>query len=600
MTKLRAIVFGGEDRNIPDDVREALDFYHVEQSSKSMKPTACPDAKCVILIAKFSRKAMAVAARDMAKKRKIPFVSARTGNYIIDELINQKLIDKPAKEVAIAEEVEPVKEEVHEEEVVQVLAPAKKEPEGTGLSPDDLWDLYGQKAIETLRSALKPGEKIAEDDLLALFQVEGGVGLPAIDAIELLPELSMRGVILNVKGKTWKLASAITMDDGADLDAPEDNEEVDAVLQEPEAEQEELKVPVSEKKGGVLYWAMMIGRLPDGVYETKHSIWAMARLHKEFVGLNGGPIADSYGTKVIPAAMELGIVVEENGKYRVRNSDHNPLTLRDGVDVNKPSKGVHKEYKGIPKSFTSGESKGHRMFLAKMLAGVPEKIYGSVQAIWTEARRYKEFKTFDGSDLSNYYGYEILRLAQKIGTVYQYNSGYKIKPDPSIKLTYSNGTAEPVPESPAQPIKKKPNSEQDIVAMVNQHFGGSIPTLDRYTLPARVLKRMIPEKYWQSLWCQCIARIASMPHPDEALTLNGKFSTMELDRMAYDVLSKFPIEMLAPFLKDEPKDQELTCMDCMDKFIVSIQEWKYLQDKFKDEAVLPKRCQKCRDKRKDF
>lgn len=506
-TKLKVLIVGGESKHVSDDILAALDFHHIKPSAKSISNQICPDAKAIIVISKFVSAKLANSAKKLAKLRKIQFVSAKNWNYIIDELVKYRLAEKPVLG-ALVESMpgRVITEDAPTVSDVAVAAspskPVSTEPVPTGLSPEDLWDKYGQKSIDTLQSALKPGEKIAEDDLLALFQVEGGVGLPAVDAIELLPELSMRGVILNVRGKTWRMAKATMMDDGEDLDTPEDNDEVAAVLKEPSLPKP--KPPANEKKGA-LYWATLLGRLPEGPYNGVYRIWGVARTYKEFSRADGVALAASYGRNVIPVAMELGIVVQDGSTYRIRHVDDGPLTVREGADPDHPWAG---------------------------------------------------------------------------------------------RLNTKNSGANSIQKQPDDSQKIKPKSDDDIVAVVNKHFGGSIPTIDRYTLPTKVLKKMIPAKYWETLWAQCIARIVNIGRHDNALKLKDKFSQMELDRMAYEVLGKLPVEVLIQFLKDEPKDQELTCMDCADKFIVSIQEWKYLQDKFKDEAALPKRCQKCRDARK--
>ncbi len=514
--KIKALIVGGEDRNIPSEVRELLDFKHVEQSAKTFNDTFCPDAKCIILIAKFSREAIASLAKKIARKRGIPFVSAKTGNYIIHELINHKIIDKhpepkvEASEKCIVEQGGGATEgpmDAVGDGAVASSPSTSVQPETVGLSPEELWDQYGQKAIDTLKSALKPGEKVTEDDLLAIFSIDGGVGLPPKDALELLPELSIRGIIANSKGRTWKLVDHNTIVDGVEIPEEEDHhEEVKSVLADVPTP------PVVEKK----------------------------------------------------------------------KRDREDLPQRKIVSTNRHS----------------------TVYTTSLFGGLPDRAYPTMASLWREALRYKEFSFPNGKPYAVTYYWNIIPKAIKAGKVFLDKDGYRVIHDASVKLTLIDNA--PPSEDPKERklvehapvfknVTKKPQTPKDIVKAINESFeGGSIPTIDRYTMATRFLKKLMPERYWNALACQYIARIVNIGHHDNALALKDEFSKMEWDRLAYGVIAKLPVEILVPFMKDEPKDEELTCVECMDKFLFTVQEWKFYQDKFGDEATFPKRCPKCR------
>ena len=527
--KLKALIVGGEDRNIPDEAREVLDFKHIEQSAKSLNEQSCPEAACVILITKFSREPMAVAAKKVARKRGIPFVPVKTGNYIIHELVHHKLIAKPEPAEkdngSIVDgggrtEIGPM--DAVGEGAVASSPSTLATPDTVGLSPEQLWDRYGQKAIETLKSTLKPGEKVTEDDLLAIFSIDGGVGLPRQDALELLPELSIRGVIAVCKGG-WRLVDHNTMVDGVEQEGQEDDHvEVKSVLAVEPPKIKDVKPPsIWEGKGGNRCLkkrsreetCKFFGGLPDRLYETQADLWREALKYKEFSFTDGTPYAFTYYWSIVPHGIKYGNVKEVDpdkvgGGFRIVPNPDVKLTLRDDLPAEEPKQG--------------------------------------------NRRRKKEEKP---------------------------------KSDP-----------EPAPvQKPLPKRDVRPETTKDIVAAVQESFeGGQIPTIDHCTMATRFLKKLMPERYWDSLACQYIARVVNIGRHDNAMALKAEFSKMEWDRLAYGVLAELPVKILVPFMKDEPKDEELTCVECMAKFIFTVQEWKFYQDRFGDEATFPKRCPKCR------
>ncbi len=120
--------------------------------------------------------------------------------------------------------------------------------------------------------------------------------------------------------------------------------------------------------------------------------------------------------------------------------------------------------------------------------------------------------------------------------------------------------------------------------------------LDRYTTPIRAVKNMVPSKWWDAMACLTLAKIMKLKNPETALPAKEHFEKLEWDRLAWETIRTEPVEKLAPFLKDELKDLNLTCVDCMKKFIFTVGEQKFFAERFGEEATVPKRCADCRKK----
>jgi hypothetical protein len=195
----------------------------------------------------------------------------------------------------------------------------------TGLSPEEIWEKYGDKAIEVLKATVKPGEKVHEDDVFALFATEGGVGLPKEDARHLLPELSIRGVLVNTKGQTWMFPRL-------DVDYDESGERADGTLEDAGKDAEVQPVlsdaptvkPVRPGvyRGGKVHgfpkehWIGLLRGLPGGLYPCGKTLWERALEFEEFSHQNGTPLAWSYYWQILPTAIKKKII-EKKGKRRL-------------------------------------------------------------------------------------------------------------------------------------------------------------------------------------------------------------------------------------------------------------------------------------------
>jgi hypothetical protein len=550
--KLRILVIGGDKRNLTDHVLEWTDPYHVEQYDKKIPTNAAEGAKAVVVITRWISHSMFDAGRKFAKARGIPMVQATTGNYIIAGLVKSGLLPREAESKLKRKEdliPDPSKEEQasvpasgqapKKETEAKVEAELASENQTTGLPPEQLWLLYGSKAVHVIKAALKPGDKVHEDDLLELMSMPDGVGVPKADAVHLLSELQAIGAVVNVKGKTWKVPNL-------DVDYDYKTGEEDA-SEEPgpkEDDQEEaLPVLALEKKPKVtrskdgraeskIIWIELLGGIHPGPYRSQQALWDEALEHVEFSKKDGQPLSREYYWQLIPDAIGYGVVERlSDGSYAVQPDEKIKLTRRDGRQTG----GGRKTDKNGP-----SESGG----------GQPD----------TKKEAEGDLKTGHGS-----------------------------MPPSST-----------VPKQENKPAKKPGPKPGDPVKQVKAHYGGSIPTLDRYTVPTRTLKRMVPENDWSELASRQIGKITGVQNWRDLAFLKTSFDASEWDRLACDMLRTLPIEVIMPFLKEVPQDYELHCVECGSKFMFTVSEQEFTkrmvsEGKF-ETFEIPKRCASCRSK----
>lgn len=516
--RLRALIIGGDPRILTEHLLEWIDPTHVDNETKKL-PQA-PDVKVVVIVTRWVSHSMFEKARAFAKSRSISVLQAHTGNYIIPELVKFSYLPAEAANRNGKKKENPVPEPPKEEPA----QPPAPEPtpesvtvEQVGLTPEAVWEMYGSKAIAIVKSTLKPGDKVHEDDLLHLFSIpDGGVGLPKESAVHLLPELAVLGLIENTKGKTWQIPNLDVEFDyrTGESAISETTEEAEDVEVEPVlAEEVSKKVKKSrrDRAESQLVWVELLGGLNPGPYPTRKSIWVEALEHEEFSKPDGQPLMGDYYWQIIPLAIEYGVVEAlKDGSYVVVPDAKVKLTRRGSSDpvVPEPEEEVKKE--------------------------LPKK---------QEAKK-----------------------------------------------------PEPKKEGP-KPIKTK---SANPAVQVRNHYGGTIPVLDRYTAPTKTLKRMIPGRYWDEAGARTVARICGVKDYNQCMELQDVFDDAEWDRLAFDTLRQLPIETIIPFLKEIPSDYDLTCIDCGKKFLFTVSEQEFIKkmvDKGEfDTYEIPKRCAECRKK----
>lgn len=523
--KLRALIIGGDKRNLTDNLLEWADVIHVEQYQKKVPSSA--EADVVVVITRWVSHGMYDQGKKFAKLRGIPCLQAHTGNYIVGELVKSGLLPKEAEEDRKKKKQEPESvQEIAPPPVAPVPEPAKEET--TGLDPDQLWELYGTKAIMVIKNGLKPGEKIHEEDILELFSLADiGVGLPKETSIYLIPTLVAYGVLIQAGDKVWQSPKL-------DVDYNYKTGEV-AESETPQPEQPEEIVPVLVKEikartkkddkkraESQLVWVELLGGLHPGPYSSQVNIWREALEYVEFSSKDtGAPLAEEYYWKIIPLAIEYGIVErQKDGSYVVVPDDKVTLTRRDG--------------------------KGRK---ATQRAVRP-----------------------------------------------------KVDPEP-VPVVPDAPKAVPVPLPKPKPLaeeKKERPKTGDPTKIVRKHYGGLIPTLDRFTAVTKTLKRMIPQRYWSEMASRQVAKLIGVRDYNQCEELEVAFEAAEWDRLALDMLATLPIITILPFIKDLPQDYDLTCVDCMKKFMFTVSEQDFIKrmvDKGEFTSYeIPKRCQECRKK----
>ena len=539
--KLRVLIVGGDDRNITDDILKNIDLTHVEQTKKKIEAGVCPDAQVVVVITKFVSRAMWDMAKKFAKQRKIPLIQALTGNYVLHELKEKGIL----KEIIHSEPVA-AKEEV----------PTPKKEEHVGISPDEVWNLYGQKAIDTVKAVLKPGEKIAEDDLLTLLSDSSSVGLPKEDVIHVLPELAVRGVVTNIRGKTWKVPK-ITDFGTQEEEEAESEEEVKAVLveekkgPEPDTEQKD-KSTIPQHRRTILAMVEKMSGLPAGPYRNYGDLWREVIKYEEFKKPDGTYGTDAQLWHWLPKAIEFGLAKkEEDGQISIIHDDKVTLTqiaLPDYVD--KHEKGTLL-FRGCPRH--------GRHYL-------------------DDRRNPTKCENCDSA---------LTLLCD--------DEGCKLCPECEVCKEERKKKGEADRKIEKEKQAKKAKTDEEVVRAIEANYDGHIPVLDKYAIPIRALKKMIPSLYWDSMACQTVAKIVNIGHHDNAQKFKDKLGKLEWDRLAYETIRNLPIETIAPFLKDEQKDIELKCVECLGKFTFTVGEQKFFEGKF-DEVNVPKRCPDCRKK----
>lgn len=300
MNEKPTVVFvGGLSFNIPKKLRERFEIVkHVQQ--RTTKVGSIPKADWVFILVDFVSHRLDATFQMLAERAGIPCVKLNRGwASMYGELVRAgAIIEEAPKPVALPAPVESTSETV------------------IGLPPDELWDTYGDKAIEALRSILKPGEPLQESELLEWLGRPEATGLPASDLKWLLPELAMRGIIQAVKG-LWALTS------------PRDGVTVQVLENDPDDEPlpalKPLK-PKREKKTPFLDAAIMIAGLPAGPYSTWASMALVMNRYVEFRRAGTSLYANSTQFQRIATAQKLGVIVKENGYWVVKRDPAVRLT----------------------------------------------------------------------------------------------------------------------------------------------------------------------------------------------------------------------------------------------------------------------------------
>jgi len=334
--KKKALIVGGDERNILPEVQDVLDIVHVKNKKKksmTFSPTICPAADMVIVMPRFMSRQSYNKAKELAKGRGIPFVEAKTGNYIYMELEKKKLAPKlqkdPSSRRAGKKKPRPVK--AMEEKKVE-KPKERKFQKVRPLTPEETWEVYRKDMVSFVKETMSPGEKVTESDLLDAMSV---IGAPRECLRDALPELSIRGILINPKEGMWKVPTG-------------DYEKDWEVEPEEEEKTVERKKQKSEKKPfptfrGKITGAYAIQGLPPGPYESKIAILREMSHYDVFRRMDGKSPVDTSLYSFVSRAEKLGFITKRDGKYYVTPKETVQIGRNDRPFQIRDSRGASKE-----------------------------------------------------------------------------------------------------------------------------------------------------------------------------------------------------------------------------------------------------------------
>ena len=263
-----------------------------------------------------------------------------------------------------------------------------------------------------------------------------------------------------------------------------------------------------------------------------------------------------------------------------------------------------------------------RNTMFKSLQGLGSGPFRSKYAIAKEMEKYKEFLKQDGTIPTTSYLQNIVRQAQEIGVVEDKDGGFYIKCEEEVKLT----PLEIKKEEPPLKEKEKPEPVAEVkvgTTSVPTNFVslsslktdpdptpapmmkdgtvrpiGLISTVD-VPLQLPMLKKMMPEKYWDEMAFRSLAgRLSAIGVGGRSLAKDA-FTVQEWDALAWETLKKLPLANVVPVWPPETyQDERLICIDCGEYFIFTKAKQEDYFRRF-GQVSRPKNCYKCWKSKKE-
>ncbi len=326
--KLRILIVGGEERNITKELRQLTDFMQIEQG-KDLTSARMPKAQAIVVITRFVSRSAFDRARTLAKARKIPLVSAETGNYIVHELRRFRLL--PEAQAGNGKD-----DKLEHADTKTETSPEPHKVSKSGLSDQEIISKYYDKAVEFAREYIPFGGKIDESELLDAMEA---FVWPYRDECQeiLLPELASRGpVLVNTVGTTWKRTGGGDGEYRAE-DAFDDLEEA----------------PKPKGKSALAKLIEKVTGLPAGPYK---SLWAIVReteKYTDFKNSKGGDISQTYRLKTVTEAKNQGLVYEKDDAWYVKRDEQVSLTPKQPKKKKGAEKVGKKKDETLPKKWVS-------------------------------------------------------------------------------------------------------------------------------------------------------------------------------------------------------------------------------------------------------
>lgn len=318
--RLKALIVGGdEQRNIPQEVKDKVDYVHV--ASGAIRPSIAPDADVVVVITRWVSRQSSDLAREISKKRGIPILLVRTGNYILREMEACPAlkgffngVEDPAAARATGTSSPPPEPGTEKKAAPspEPETPAPGASQTWDVPSEDLWPVYKQKLIEAVRSIFNPGEKMDAGEFLPVLAE--ATGIPEKNVEALLPELAIRGVLVNTVGTTWKMMAEGPDDYTFKLD---------------------LEAAPKAKSAGrhTDNMASLVPGLPEGPYPSKYAIETEVMSHREFLMKDGAPIRRMYAWMIVGKAILAGFVRQVDGQFLVERDPGLKLTRYSDTEL---------------------------------------------------------------------------------------------------------------------------------------------------------------------------------------------------------------------------------------------------------------------------
>lgn len=535
MERLKALIVGGDERNINDEVERVVEIVkHITQKKKTVSTQAGMGAQVVIVITKAISSSAIKDARKISQQRGIPLIFANNAIYIIEglkkcsdkrvqhymsSLVAPKRVSDSTPSPTPVPAYEPPKLVTAEPAVAQANVETQPvETASIGLSREELLGKYGDQVLVSIKDVLGLGEKIHEDDLFGLLQPI--YGFSRKDMLDILDEFALQGLLCNTAGKTWLLPDPDNYER-----VIEDREEVKSVSEE----MKEKETARARKPVEFIRLITIISGLPEGPYKMKRDITRMAMKCPEFRTKKGEELAMGYGDLLIQKAIKLGIVEElPDGQWKV---NHDPK-----VEITLIEEAPQKEVTPAPVSAPISDP--------------------SVDAV--PRRKTSEDHRSDRFD-------ELLRKQIR-------------------KEDGANGDAEPV--------KKK--ARATVAEAVRKSFGAGVPIINSWLPLLKKDKPRIPHLVWDEAACQTVAKQlrTSSQTCNQYMAFKNEFDDEEWDALAWQFLRVLPHEEVVKIYLDR-QEMTLTCSECMAKFIFSVAE-QIEYDKRFGEVTPPRRCLACR------
>lgn len=532
--RLKILLVGGDERNISDELQQAVDIvHHIQQGKTRVTTMVAPDAQAVIIITKFVAKSALNDARKIAGNRNLPIILAKSGNYILHELRQSKnerikkcmdAINQAAPAVAAKKSV-PVYMPATppaETEAANTTESAPAEPVAAqstttaiGMSPEEVWEKYSDSIIKSIYGLLKtPGDKVSESDLVSLMHTE--FSLSGTDAQYVFDELAIRGILRNPSGtKTWIRPN---------LDRPEETSDLTETEEATNIEKPEV-VEAPKHKETYIRLVEIISGLPEGPYKQKRDIVRLAAQCPEFRTKDGKELAKAYGDLIVARAVQFGVVEKtEDGQWRINTDPRVKVELVEDPTQAKPSK-----KNSNPVAETTQTPQNAPTLFDKLLR--------------------REIAKANGETLAE------AKADEKRGPT-------KLLTAEAVRKCFGATSGVPVDANWIRLIKKT--------------------------------KPMFLPIQWDEAACHEIARRLRTADENwqQYMAAKFEFADYEWDGLAWLFLRGLPYEKVVE-LYPERTEMARTCQECMKKFVFTVEEQADYERRY-GEVTPPNRCPSCR------